>query len=219
MNPLTGRALILLAIEDITERKRAGERERILIAELRHRVKNMLTIVQSLFVQTALYSPSVERLRDTFLGRLHALARTHDHLMRREWRGMDLRELVEHELAPYRRAPLLDLNGPRVRLGERESTALTMTLHELATNAAKYGALSVPEGRVSVRWEMTDGEGGRGVHLRWRERDGPPVRAPSGGGFGTSLIERSITYELGGKASLNFATAGLECDIRFPHDG
>ncbi len=211
--------LILLAIEDITERKRVGERERILISELRHRVKNMLTIVQSLFVQTTLYSPSVERLRDTFLGRLHALARTHDHLMRREWRGMDLRELVEHELAPYRRALLPDLNGPRVRLGERESTALTMTLHELATNAAKYGALSVPEGRVSVRWETTDGEGGRWVHLRWRERDGPPVRTPANRGFGTSLIERNITYELNGEVGLNFAAAGLECDLRFPLDG
>jgi two-component sensor histidine kinase len=94
-----------------------------------------------------------------------------------------------------------------------------MTLHELATNAAKYGALSVREGRVSVRWEMTDGAGGRWVRLRWREQGGPPVRAPSNSGFGTRLIERNIAYELGGEVGLTFAAAGLECDIRFPRDG
>jgi two-component system CheB/CheR fusion protein len=209
--------LVLLAIEDITERRRAEERQKLMMAELGHRMKNLLTIIQSIFELAAASSPSIEALRTAFPGRLHALVRTHDSLMKQEWAGTDLYELVRQESAPYDQdGGRVELDGPPVTLDHSASLPVALLLHELASNAAKYGALSVPQGRVSVRWATDDGSGGRWVRLHWTERDGPPPRPAPGRGFGTTLIERSIAYELGGETALNFAAAGVECDVRFP---
>ena len=202
---------------DLTERKR-GERERELLArELNHRVKNILAVVQSLAMQTD-HSRSVEEFRDTFVGRLSALARAHSLLLDAEWRGADLRELVEQALQAYRvdHPDKIEIEGEPVPLTASQSLGLSLILHELGTNAAKYGALAHEEGRVHVSWQVEERKQGRRLRLRWVERGGPEVGELGEKGFGTRLIERACTYELEGEVELDYAPEGLRCEVVFP---
>jgi two-component sensor histidine kinase len=152
-----------------------------------------------------------------FQNRLFALARAHDILTRDNWEGAELREIVGEVVEPYCRQSggRCDIDGPRVRLTPSMALALSMAVHELATNAAKYGSLSVPTGHVSISWTTMPGEPRR-LALVWRERGGPPVAPPTRRGFGTRLIERSLAQELAGDVSLAYVPTGVVCTIKAP---
>lgn len=209
--------LILLSIEDITERKRAGEHKELLMSELAHRVKNALGVVQGLANMTLKRSGSLEEFRLAFAGRLSAYARSHDQLLRRDWRRGDIRELVAAAVDAHAAdAARVHIAGPSVEISPKQALALGLILHELETNAAKYGALSKETGCIDIIWAV-DGE--RLVQLRWEESDGPPVEAPGDAeGFGSTLIRQLSKFELGGSAEIAFAPAGLACAISFTAD-
>ena len=213
--------LILLAIEDITERKHSAMHQEMLIGELNHRVKNVLATVQAVMRQTARRSDSLDDFTETFTGRLHALAKAHNLLVEKEWIGADVGQIVNDTLAPYRTSDegRVIAKGPRLSVRPQVGVALMMILHELATNAVKYGALSVPGGKLVVTWHQ-DGEGqAERYHVRWNEAGGPKVTLPSRQGFGTKLIERSTTHELGGRARLEYPEEGVRCELTFPWAG
>ena len=203
---------------DITERKFWEECQRLLVNELNHRVKNTLATVQAIAIQSfreigAESGPSFTAFQE----RLFALARAHDLLTQDSWEGAELCEVVGEVIEPYCReaSGRCQIDGPRVRLTPGVALALSMAIHELATNAAKYGALSVPTGQVFITWTVTPGEP-QCLHLCWREQGGPPVAPPMRRGFGTRLIERSLAMELSGKVNLVYESAGVVCTIRVP---
>ena len=203
---------------DITGRKLWEERQRLLINELNHRVKNTLATVQSIAAQTFrdVHEESRPKLK-AFEERLFALARAHDVLTRENWEGAELREIIAEVLEPYRRlaGERFEVRGPHLRLSPSMALALAMALHELATNASKYGALSVPRGRVSIRWTLTSGDSPK-LALQWREHHGPSVLPPTRRGFGTRLIERSLASDLGGHVRLIYDPSGVICRVEAP---
>jgi two-component sensor histidine kinase len=182
--------LILLAIEDVTERRRAEREREMLVGELNHRVKNSFALMRALVTQGN-GARSAEEYRKVLLGRMDALARTHDLLFESHWQGADMRSLAR-ALQPFAAegTEAIELEGVAVRLEARQSLSVSLVLHELATNAAKYGVLSVPEGRVRLSWQVERADDGRHLRLLWQERGGPPVTAPLEPGFGTELIRR-----------------------------
>ena len=184
-----------------------------LLHELNHRVKNTLATVQSLARQSRGGEAQAAQLE----ARILALSKTHDLLTRDEWTGAALCEVVENELGPYRNgADHFDIAGPDLSLPPRHVLAIGMAIHELTTNAAKYGALSVPSGQIAVTWRIIPGEGATRVELTWRERGGPPVTPPTRRGFGTRLITGGIMRELDGEARLDFRPSGLVCSLILP---
>lgn len=204
---------------DITELKRATDEQRVLIDELNHRVKNTLATVQSICLHT--YRSTPDEFVQRFEDRLMALSKTHNLLTRRRWTGVGVRELLEQEFAPY--GDLADtriaLEGPELTLAPRTGLALSMAMHELITNAAKYGALSTDAGSVRISWTLNAMEEPARqtlFSLRWSEQGGPPIEPPTRRGFGHRLIERSIAKDLGGRAELHFDREGLQCSIGFP---
>ncbi len=209
---------VLIAAQDISERRRAERHIQMMMGELNHRVKNTLASVQSIALLTMTSATTPEAFQQTFLARLQALSGTHNLLAQEAWNGVELRSLVLAELAPYRHDndTRVELECDALQLKPKAALALSMTLHELTTNAAKYGALSVPEGRVTVRCETHAREGDDWLHLEWRERGGPMVREPSRRGFGSTLIAHGLAYELDGAVSLVFDPAGVVCRIEFP---
>ena len=223
-HPDNNSAALLLAVEDVTERRR-DERERELrYGELRHRVKNLLATVGALAGETETEGRSAEEYRDAFLGRLGALVRAHELAFTTEegggdaGGGADLAALVAGVLEPYADgAEAVEVEGgPAVALEPRRTQALALVLHELATNAVKHGALSVPGGRVRVGWTVGEAEGAAGtrlLRLRWREAGGPRVAPPASRGFGTHLIETVAGHELDGGAELLFAPEGFAAEI------
>ncbi|WP_342106121.1 sensor histidine kinase [Methylobacterium sp. SI9] len=193
------------------------DRQVTLLHELNHRVKNTLATVQALARQSTRDGEAPgERLQ----ARILSLSKTHDLLTRDEWSGASLDELLENELSPYRMGPdHITLDGPAVALPPRHVLALGMTVHELATNAAKYGALSAPGGRVQVEWSVARGESGAArLRLAWRESGGPPVATPTRVGFGTRLIAGGVRRELAGEIDLAFEAEGLRCYLDVPLD-
>jgi PAS domain S-box-containing protein len=203
---------------DITERKQSEEQRELLLAELSHRVKNLLAVLQALASQTSRNSASIEEFRTVFEGRLRALARAHGLLFEGQWQGADLQTLIEQTLDAHRvdRPEAIEVAGPPVTLAPKQGLALGLALHELGTNAAKYGALSTGAGRIRISWELDNREGQRWVRLDWQELGGPQVRPPTKHGFGTTLIKRTFEYELGGSAELLFKATGLRCRASFP---
>ena len=201
-------------VRDITDRKRAEERQRLLTAEVDHRAKNLLATIQSMVLLTKRDAVSVSDFTRTLVGRLQAMARAHDLLARDKWTGASLRDVIRNEFQAYAGADSarLGIVGTDARLSARAAQTLSLALHELTTNAAKHGALSAPEGRVEIR-SAVDGEE---LHLTWTETGGPEIEPPAAQGFGTVIIERSIAHELGGSARLDFARRGLRCDMRIP---
>ena len=213
--------LILLAIEEVTERNRIAAHQEMLIGELNHRVKNVLATVQAVMNQTLRRNTSLDDFKTAFAGRLHALARAHDLLFDNGWERTEISHLVTQTLSPYRShdGVHVSTDSPRLALRPQAGVALVMILHELATNAAKYGALSVPTGQLRVMWQWDDSGPDKQILVRWSESGGPPVRPPSRQGFGTKLIERSTAHELGGKARLDYLEEGLRCELVFPWAG
>lgn len=204
---------------DITARKNAEERQSLLIHELNHRVKNTLATVQSLAIQTARSNPGAEGVNANFMARLMALSATHDLLTKTYWESTSLHEVFEAELRPHGGIDQerIRTRGAAVKLKPQQALSIGMAIHELATNAAKYGALSSSEGHLSIIWHVDPVEPKPGVLvIEWREQGGPPVRVPERKGFGTRLIDRSIVHELGGKLEMNYAPTGLECLMRIP---
>ncbi|WP_428487019.1 HWE histidine kinase domain-containing protein [Rhodopila sp.] len=211
----------LKILRDRTAQKREEEQRSLLLAELNHRVKNTLAIVQSLVTQSARGSESATVLRETLETRLDALATLYDLLTREAWRSAGLADAVRATLAPYDDSvERVKVHGPELRLMPNAALVLSMALHELATNAAKYGALSVANGQVEVSWRRLDrspeAPGGGVLDLFWRERGGPPVTSSPRRGFGSSLIESSVTYQLGGDVRMAFEAEGLECRFLLP---
>jgi PAS domain S-box-containing protein len=203
---------------DVTERKQAEERQRLLMNELNHRVKNTLAIVQAIAVQTLRMADSPKAFTSAFLARLLALSQTHNLLNQTSWQGADLHDVVRAELAPHAdgNADRVRLVGPNVRLRPEAVVTLGMVFHELATNAIKYGALSQPSGRVAVTWSVTAQAHERLLHLEWQETDGPPVRPPRRKGFGSRLIERDLGRQLATEVSLDYLPEGVRCVMRLP---
>jgi two-component sensor histidine kinase len=197
---------------DVTERVRGEEHQRLLINELNHRVKNTLATVQAIAHQTfrGEHSPKTE----TFEARLLALSKAHDLLTRESWEGAALSEIVEGAVAPFQRTDgaRFRIGGPKVWLAPRIALALAMALHELGTNAAKYGALSIPSGHVEINW-TTSGASPPHLVLRWEEQGGPPVVPPTRRGFGTRLIERMLASEMSGEVELRYEPAGVVCTV------
>jgi PAS domain S-box-containing protein len=203
------------AIIDVTDRKRAEQYQRTLNAELDHRVKNVLAAVSAIIAQTRKAGDSPADFVAGLERRIEALARTHELLSQSKWRGVPLAEIIRRELEPYS-VRNTDIGGPNLTLKAGAAEAVAMVFHELTTNAAKYGAFSSGTGRVSVRWRwLRNGSPDRLV-IEWREIDGPPVRAPSRSGYGTSVIRELIPFELGGAVELSFAPDGTRCRLEIP---
>jgi PAS domain S-box-containing protein len=208
-------------VQDVTERKEAEERQKLLIDELNHRVKNTLATVQSLATQTARGTDSPEDFRKAFEGRLIALSQAHDQLTRRHWKSADLRDIVEGATAPHlaEAQDRIFIDGDPITVTPRAALTLALGLHELTTNASKYGSLSVPEGSIDVRWRIDRPPSQPPVLvIEWSERGGPAVTVPSRKGFGTRFIVGSVASELRGKADLAFDAEGLVCTMAIPLD-
>ncbi len=200
---------------DLIERTQAEERRKLLVSELNHRVKNTLAIVQAIAQQTFRGSDVPEAIRDSFEGRLGALASTHDLLTRAHWESADLKDIVHQALVACGVTSRASAEGPRLPLGSSTAVTFAMVLHELCTNAIKYGALSVDGGRVHIAWTIVaDGE--RRFNFTWRESGGPPVRVPERRGFGSRLIERALAGDLKGEAELDFCPDGVQFRIDAP---
>jgi PAS domain S-box-containing protein len=219
MMPLRGEGTevrgFLKILRDRTDWRRAEERRAVLIGELNHRVKNTLATVQSLAEQTLRGSRGPGAFVPAFRARLLALARAHDLLTRESWEGATLRDTLEVALAPWRDGHgRISLRGPELRLTPRQALALAMGAQELATNAAKHGALSATGGRVLLSWHLA----GSDVAVEWAEEGGPPVRTPDRRGFGTRLLGRPLATELHGEVRVDFAVEGVTCSIRFPRE-
>ncbi len=204
---------------EIAERKRVEEHQRLLLAELNHRVRNTLAIVQSIAGQTLRHASSAENFRSRFEQRIMALSEAHTLLTDSNWEGASVRVIVDRVLSPYSEG-----GQPRYaieaisdeRIGPNAAVTLLMALHELATNAAKYGALSRVKGRVQISWKTVQDPGKmRRLNVRWEESGGPKVKKPTRQGFGSRLI-RGLAAETGGEARLDFAETGLVCEFDLP---
>ncbi|WP_373288925.1 HWE histidine kinase domain-containing protein [Aureimonas endophytica] len=206
---------------DITERKRAEEHRILLVRELNHRVKNTLATVQSIVRQSLRSGRSVQEAGDAADARIRALSAAHDVLTDESWSGASMRDIVERTLRPFidESRERIRLDGEAVRLPPRPALAISMALHELATNAVKHGALSSETGTVALRWSAGgSGEPAR-LRLHWEEAGGPPVTPPEQRGFGTRLIERALASEIGGEAKLDYRPSGLVFTVDAPMDG
>jgi PAS domain S-box-containing protein len=202
---------------DVTERKRAQEHQRVLHAELDHRVKNVLATVSTVAARTMDASSSVNDFVASLDGRIRSMARTHELLSATQWQGISVQELVRRALAPYATRGNTDINGPDVVLKAEAGQSMGMVLHELITNAAKYGALSAQNGCVSIRWhQRLNGHASPNLVLDWQEVGGPSVVAPPNSGFGMSTIRDLIPYEFGGAVDLSFAPTGVQCRLELP---
>lgn len=204
------------ASRDMTDLVNADEAQKLLVNELNHRVKNMLATVQSVAMQTQRYTP--ESFAERFEARLMALSRAHDLLTRKQWARIGISELLEQAFSPFSGGTIspFRISGPDRMLSPRVALALGMVLHELATNATKYGALSMPSGAVDIDWTVEKKDGDDWIVLNWIESGGPPTAQPSRRGFGSRLIERTIGTDLGGEADLRFLASGARCLLRFP---
>ena len=203
---------------DLTERKQAEERQKLLLNELNHRVKNTLVIVQAIAGQTLRMADSPKAFAEAFMARLLALSQTHNLLNQASWQSASLHDIVCAELAPHTHGDpgRFSLAGQDVRLRPEAAVTLGMVFHELTTNAAKYGALSLPSGHVQVTWNVNTCAAERRIHLEWQEMHGPPVRVPRRKGFGSRLIERDLGRQLASEVRLEFLPEGVRCVMALP---
>jgi PAS domain S-box-containing protein len=206
------------AAVDITEQKEGEAHLRLLMRELTHRSKNLLAVIQAMARQTARHAGSIQTFLERFSARVQALARSHDLLVQESWHGASLKELVHSQLGHYldRGPDRILIEGPDIRLKPEAAQSLGLALHELAANAAKYGALSRSGGRVEIRWRPCSNGGG--FELLWRESKGPKVSVPKHRGFGSMVIEYNLTRALDAEVHLDFAAEGLTCRVAVPKD-
>jgi len=203
---------------DVTERKEGEAHLRLLLRELTHRSKNLLAVIQAMARQTARHAGSIESFLNQFGARLQALAASHDLLVRESWYGASLGELVRSQLGAYIDADggQIAIDGPDVALKPEAAQNLGLALHELAVNAAKFGALSVPQGRVSITWDRGNDSHASALELDWREELGPKVKIRRKKGFGSMVIERNLARALDAEVNLEFDPDGLRCHIVIP---
>ncbi len=208
---------VIVTFIDVTKVVR-GEEFKTLAEELNHRVRNMLTVVVGLARLTLTDTPDPRAGTKIFVSRLHAMARAYNLLSKKDWGEVELHDVVDVELSPYADAerPRVMIEGPTIRLTPKAALAVNLVVHELVTNAAKYGALSQVGGDVHVAWSVTDESGSKRVVLDWRERNGAPVVAPKRKGFGTQLIEQQVGHGLGGKVDMTYAPDGFRARLDFP---
>jgi len=210
---------IIAGAVDITRYKEQEGRIRLLMCELTHRSKNLLTVIQAIMRQTAANSASIEDFETRFSARLQSLAGSHDLLVREDWQGASMRELVRSQLGHYidRIGSQIVLTGEPMQIRPDAAQHIGMAMHELATNAAKYGALSTPDGVVNIAWHVSSGPDGETVcHLSWEESGGPPVERPSVRGFGRVVIERTVARAVHGEVRIEYAPSGLRWTLEFP---
>jgi PAS domain S-box-containing protein len=224
-NSTEGEGFAVCAFYDITERKRGEEHQALLINELNHRVKNTLATVQSIAAQSFRDAEAlgeagrIALTRAAFEARLFALARAHDVLTQEHWESAGLADMVDQAVAPHRGGVdyhVFITEGPNLRVTPQMALSLSMALHELCTNAVKYGALSQAGGHVRITWVEAIRATGPHLRLTWQERGGPPVSPPTRRGFGTRLIERGVARELNGEVSMDYDPTGLTCIIDVP---
>jgi PAS domain S-box-containing protein len=203
---------------DVTERKEGEAHLRLLLRELTHRSKNLLAVIQGMARQTAKHAGSIDGFLTQFSARLYALAASHDLLVRESWHGASIDQLVRSQLAQHieKHAGRVVIEGPDVALKPEAAQNLGLALHELAINAEKFGALSVPDGRISVTWEQRETPKGVAIELDWREQLGPKVKARRKKGFGSLVIEHNLTRALDAKVDLTFEPEGLRCSVVIP---
>ena len=201
---------------DITERKKAEEAQTLLIQELNHRVKNMLTTVQAIALQSLNGARSAEK--DRFLSRIQALATCHNLLTRSSWEGAYLRDILDSTFAPHRSlqvAQRISLSGQDTILSSRDALSVTLALHELVTNAVKYGAFANNEGRIELSWKVEPSPAAAKLHINWTEEGGPPVEAPRHKGFGSRLLT-SLAAQSGAAYSCEYPSTGFRCELALP---
>jgi two-component sensor histidine kinase len=205
---------------DITERRTSEERQRLLLREVNHRVKNTLATVQALATQTVRHSRQPREFLEAFSGRLHALGLAHSLLSDNEWRGIGLKELIRLQVMPFddRSAPRIDVFGEEVLLNPDQALALGLILYELASNALKYGSLSVPAGKVELSWTTKDDGASPRLAISWKESGGPAVEPPEHHGFGSILIQRSLGKVLSSNVKHEFLLEGVSAEISMPLD-
>jgi two-component system CheB/CheR fusion protein len=206
---------VVVTFIDVTGITQAEAHQRVLIAELNHRVKNMLTVVIAIAEQTLRSSPAPSDFKAAFIPRLHAMARSYELLSRENWKAASLSELAHVALSPFG-AERAAIKGPPLMLDAKRALSIGMILHELATNAGKYGALSKLDGRATIAWAVTETDGISWLTLTWSELDGPEVAAPARRGLGLRLIEREAAYNLGGEAAFEFLPTGFGASVKFP---
>ena len=204
---------------DITERKLAEEQNNFIMRELDHRVKNILAIILSIAKITGANAPDFRTFNDAFEKRLYAMARTHSLLAESRWQGADLRTLVQDELGHSGGKDTIEIHGPDVNLTPSAAQNISMALHELATNAIKYGSLSVSDGTLRVAWDWrTQGSDEWILDLEWQESGGPKVTPPQRNGFGSTVIERILRAQLGARTQIDYAPEGLQVKCEIPAD-
>jgi two-component sensor histidine kinase/PAS domain-containing protein len=212
-----GKAQRLVSIvADVTERKAAEDHAQFLMHELSHRSKNLLAVIQSISRRTARTTATMEEFESRFGRRLQGLAASHDVLIRNSWQGAPLADLMRHQLMPFTdiHSSRVELDGPDIVVTAEATQAIGLAIHELATNATKYGALSVPAGKVRISW--TADHESRGLLLKWVEQGGPPVAPPSRNGFGQLVIGEMIERSLNAKVALEFVPDGIEWSVHIP---
>lgn len=199
---------------DITERRQAEEHRKLLARELNHRVQNSLAMAQSVFAQSLRTANSIEEARQSAFGRIQALSTAQNLLTKDGFSAASIRDVVEQTLAPFDGGNLR-IGGPKILLGAKAVSAFSLALHELATNASKYGAMTTERGSVTISWEIEKGEPAL-MRFHWSEMDGPPVRQPERRGFGSRVIEDTIKIELGGRATVDYRPTGILYEVIAP---
>ena len=203
----------------LAQNEESQRHQQLLINELNHRVKNTLAIIQSIAMQTLRRDDTPPQVREAFMARLLALANAHDILTAENWESAELGEVLAKAVDMHQqdgRRDRVSLAGPAIRLTPKTAVALAMAIHELATNAAKYGALSVEAGTVEIQWDVSTSDDTQALCLTWTERDGPPVPLPTHRGFGSRLIERGLAAELDGSVRIDYRPEGVVCTINAP---
>jgi two-component system CheB/CheR fusion protein len=205
---------VVVTLVDVTSLAEAEEHQQALISELNHRVKNMLAVVISIANHTLESAQSPDQFNESLLGRLHAMSSGYTILSKTNWRDASIKDVITQGTAPFG-AARFDITGDDLLMKPHQSLSVSMVIHELATNASKYGALSKPDGRIAIAWGVEDGA----LKLLWKEKDGPRIKPPEEDGFGLSLLRGEIGYRLGGQVETNFLPEGLEVQISFKLEG
>ncbi|MEX0928626.1 MAG: HWE histidine kinase domain-containing protein [Balneolales bacterium] len=206
---------INVVIEEITERKKAQQTQRLLLGELNHRIKNNIATIQAIADQTLQQSGSPAEFVEGFKGRLQILARSHTLLTRSKWEGAYIDDILKEQLILNQKTDRIVFTGPRIFLASQAALHLALVLHELGTNAGKHGSLSVPAGRLQINWDLQSDYHGSAMKLVWVELGGPAIQEVHKQGFGMPLIERSLKA-VGGDTSITFDPSGLRCEITLP---
>ena len=201
---------------DITQRKRAEMQQELLAHEIHHRTKNLFAVVHAVVSRSFAGKQSVEDAQSAVLGRLHALAETHTMLMDKDWQGADLADVVRTEMSPY--GGRVTIEGPSLILKAKTAQNFVLAVHELATNAAKYGALSNAAGRVDISWSRSHANGSGVLIFRWQERGGPPVGPPARKGFGSAVLEHVMAEYFDPPPRIDFKTGGVTYELTGPLD-